>query len=454
MRHSRRSFLRKTCAAACGAGLVSSLENLSLLSALAQTSASDYKALVCVFLNGGNDGNNTVVPREPAEYAAYAATRRELAIPRDRLLSIRPPSAGGVEFGFHPSCKGMQTLFNAGKLAVVSNVGTLVEPVTRAQYQARTARLPDNLFSHSDQVVQWQAAISENTNATKMNGWGARVADKVAGLNAGASLPLMVSYAGGVFLTGGQEQPYAPFVLLSPFFFGDSQNDVAVAKEYTQKIVGTDANSHAARAANRTLRDGVFYADNMNTLVRLPTTFTWPSQDAFSLSTFFPIAKMIAERQRFGLKRQVFFLRLDGFDHHTNQLGSHAQLLSLVSAGLHDFYAATEQLGVASQVTTFVLSDFGRTYKPAAGAGSDHAWGNHLFVAGGAVRGGDFYGKLPTPALGGPDDADGNGRWIPTISVEQYAATLAAWFGLGPDEIREVFPNLGRFDKPNLGFLG
>ncbi|HYP52958.1 MAG TPA: DUF1501 domain-containing protein, partial [Pyrinomonadaceae bacterium] len=291
-------------------------------------------------------------------------------------------------------------------------------------------------------------------NATKMNGWGARVADKVSAMNAGASLPLMVSYAGGVFLAGGREQPYAPLVVFAPFFFGDTQNDFAVAKEYTQKIVATDINSHAARAANRTVRDGVFYADNMSELMRLPATFTWPSQDAFSFSAFSPIARMIAERQRYGLKRQIFFLRLDGFDHHTSQLGSQAQLLSLVSAGLHDFYAVTEQLGVQNNVTTFVLSDFGRTYKPAAGAGSDHGWGNHLFVAGGAVRGGDFYGKLPTLALGGPDDADGNGRWIPTTSVEQYAATLAAWFGLGPDEIREVFPNVGRFDKPNLGFLG
>jgi uncharacterized protein (DUF1501 family) len=454
MKTSRRDFLRQTCAAACGAGLLSSLESFGLVNALAQgAGGSDYRALVCFFLNGGNDGGNTVIPREPAEYATYAASRRELAIPREQLLSIRPPSAGGVEFGFHPSCRGMQTLFNEQRLAVVCNVGTLVEPVTRQQYRARSARLPDNLFSHSDQVTQWQAARSENTNTAKMTGWGARLADRVSALNAGAGLPLLIGYAGNTFLSGGLERPYTPGLSFQPFFFDDPAQDKAVAKDYLRQIAEAEDAAALRRTAGSTLRDGIFYGDNMNDLHSVPATFEWPSDDPFSYSLFRPIARMIDGRARFGLRRQIFFIRVEGFDHHTNQLGSHAQLLAGVSAGLRDFYDVTERLGVASQVTTFVLSEFGRTYKPASGAGSDHGWGNHLFVVGGAVKGGDFYGRFPSPALSGPDDADDSGRLIPTTSVEQYAATLASWYGLGGEEVREVFPNLGRFAAPNLGFM-
>ncbi|HEV2764440.1 MAG TPA: DUF1501 domain-containing protein, partial [Pyrinomonadaceae bacterium] len=264
MKLARRNFLKHTCSAACGAGIFSSLESLGLVNALAQGGGgSDYKALVCLFLQGGSDGSNTVVPREPAEYAAYASARRELALPREQLLSIRPPGAGGVEFGFHPSCRGMQTLFNEGKLAVVCNVGTLVEPVTREQYRARSARLPDNLFSHPDQVLQWQAAVSENTNVAKMTGWGARLADRVSAMNAGASLPLLVGYAGNTFLSGGLERPYSPGLAFEPYFFDDSAQDRAVAREYLRQISNGAGPAPLPRAAGRTLGDGIFYDDSM-----------------------------------------------------------------------------------------------------------------------------------------------------------------------------------------------
>ena len=464
MRERRREFLRQACGALAGsAALAASLRSFGLVEALAGAQgASDYKALVCLFLNGGNDGHNTLVPRDASEYNLYAAARGELAIPRDQLLPIKPPSQHGLEFGFHPNCAEMQSLFNAKRLAVICNTGTLVEPVTRAQVQSRAAPVPDNLFSHPDQVAQWQSAISERTGEAKLTGWGGRIADRLASANVGAQFPMLIAPqgGGGLLLSGEKERAYVPSSFFEPFTFLDSEAEKQHSRQaLKQMLAAAVAGSETPhqRAAAQTINDALAFGEKVRELAPLQFPYSSAFTTPFGASQFQSIAKMIWARERFNLRRQIFFVRLDGFDTHNNQgvlTGTQPNLMKLVSGALKDFYNATELMGVSSQVTTFVLSDFGRTLKPAAGAGTDHGWGNQLFVVGGAVRGGDFYGRYPVLAPGGPDDADTSGRFIPTTSVEQYAATLASWFGLGDAEVRSVFPNIGRFASTNLGFMG
>jgi uncharacterized protein (DUF1501 family) len=454
MPSTRRAFLRNTMCAAVGTtSIVRTLFDLGSIAAAAPISpiAGDYKALVCVFLYGGNDSNNLLVPRTGGDYAQYAAARGSLALPQASLLPITPLTSDGRSWGLHPSMTGLQGLFAQHHLAIQSNVGPLVAPLTRDQFLNGTVEAPPQLFSHSDQVVHWQTSIPDQPPHT---GWGGRTADLLRSLNGSAQVSMSMSLAGsnlfqvGDFVTQYQISPYGS-IGLDQYTEGPGADPVSRA---IRSLLGLPTSNLLVDAAGAVTRRAL---DNNQileaALAGAPTLATaFPDNDLGNQLAM--IAKLISVRSTLGLSRQVFFCAADGYDTHGDQIASQGSLLTELSGGLTAFYNATVELGVAANVTTFTASDFGRTY-PENGGGTDHGWGSHQLVLGGAVQGGDLYGQVPTLAEEGPDDA-GEGRWIPTTSVDEYSATLAKWFGLSASDLALVFPNLGRFDHPDLGFLG
>ena len=471
MKKSRREFLSTSCRALSMAALATQMRHLGLVSALAQekadadssSSAVEYKALVCVFLSGGNDSNNTVVPKHNEGYAQYAAARQAqgLAIPRDSLLSMSPPSLG-LEYGLHPSMAPLHQLWTQGKMAVVSNVGTLVQPLTRAQYQSGSPR-PMQLFSHSDQVEQFRTAIS-NYRAT--TGWGGRLSDRTTALNTGAAISMITSVSGAnIFNIGNNTSPLivapAPTPLnqvLTLNGFGTASDELA-RKTAMARIRQEDLSQSLVQATSVLTQQAINVSEQLS---QDPTlTVTFPNTTLGNQLR--QVAKLMKFRTQLNMSRQIFFVQLGGFDTHSSQLMNHANLWTQVSQAMRAFYDETLAQGVASQVTQFTMSDFNRTLNPAGsggGVGSDHAWGGHHFVVGGAVNGGDFYGRptsngtiFPTLVNSGPDDAETRGRIIPSVAVEQYAATLSRWFGLENSDMPLVFPNLNNFSTSNLGFM-
>ena len=466
MQVTRREFLLHTGRACLGyalgaAAFVAGVDRFGLINAFAQ--GNDYRALVCVFLAGGNDGNNVVIPATTTEYAAYANVRSAsgLAIPLDSLLQITPASIGS-EFGLHPSLARLHELWNSRRLAVVANVGPLVYPLTRERYQAGAER-PYQLFSHSDQIAQWQSAIADRISST---GWGGRAADTFA-LHA-SGFPMITALSGGLFTRGSTTSPLSIAPAPTPLDrvlvlngFGTAADEVA--RRNSMALLRTlDTDQALVAAASRTTQQALDIGQTLSADVDLSTTFpntTLGNQ----LRQVAKVIKFNSTSPVLQLNRQIFFCQLGGFDTHQNQIATQSGLLTQLSEAVKAFYDATVELGVDNQVTTFTLSDFGRTFQPAgtgAAAGSDHAWGNHHFVVGGAVRGGDFYGEVgpggtvfPVLQLSGPSDTDSRGRWIPTTAVEQYAATLASWYGVAPSDLPLVFPNIGRFAIANLGFV-
>lgn len=462
MATSRRDFLRTSACALGGMALASSLDSFGLVHALTPQAATDYRALVCIFLNGGNDGNNTVVDLN--QYSQYATARGvNLAIPQANLLPVSP--AGGGSYGFHPNLTQLRDLFNLNKLAVISNVGPLVEPLTKSTYQNGTGKKPLQLFSHSDQVGLFQTAIADNVSQT---GWGGRVADKLVGLNGSATFPQNISIAGiNLLLTGANTRQLAvsdsntTLANVLQLIMTGSSSEVASRTASFNELRNYDRNFTLIKAASDT-RSSAIQTDqalsNVNPI--LTTAFPNTSLGRQLLQVARLIKASTDPASGINMKRQIFFCQIGGFDTHSTQGTGQGNLLTQVSAAMRAFYDATVELGVANNVTSFTLSDFGRTLQPAgtgAQAGSDHAWGNHHFIMGGSVVGGRLYGTYPTLALGGPNDTDSGsnprGRWIPTTSVEQYAATLATWYGLAPVDLSGVFPLIGRFATPTLPFL-
>lgn len=470
MAPSRRDFLRHSgCALLSATAFAAGLKRFGMINALAQSVVSDYKALVCVFLSGGNDGNNTVIPYDdynnPGGYNAVRGAA-QLAISQASLLQISPISTGGRKFGLHPSMPELQALFNQQKLAILCNVGTLSEPLTKTVYQSSPSKRPYQLFSHSDQVTQQQTSVS---NVPGDTGWGGRTSDIMFGINGNAPLPMVVSVAGtSLFTTGATTRPLAispaptllsQVLVLNGYAFPPSTD--ARSRAFDQ-IRALDNNHNLLKASSDVLNQALVTSQALSNSASFEVTTTFPATTLGNQLK--QVARLIKANQAqpaLGLSRQIFFCSLGGFDHHSGQINGQSTLLTQVSQALKAFYDETLAQNIASQVTTFTLSDFGRTLQPAgsgAGAvGSDHAWGNHAFIMGGAVRGGDFYGTYPTLALGGPDDTDSGsnprGRWIPTTSIDQYGATLARWFGLTSSQVSTVFPFIGRFATPDLGFL-
>jgi uncharacterized protein (DUF1501 family) len=367
------------------------------------------------------------------------------------LLPVTPPSIGSP-FAFHPRFTGMQSLFNSKNLAVLANVGTLVQPTTASQFQKGSAPLPMNLFSHSDQEAQMQTAILDRVADT---GWAGRTADKIQSIY-GGTFPIIISLAGtNIFCEGVVAQAIQsngnPTQLLNGFGGGtDSNARLAALQSLLTFDTGLSLIQAASTTTGNAIQNGQALAAALATGTPLATQFP---KNSYFASQLQQVAKIIQVRAALGLQRQIFFVSMGGFDTHTGQLPQQDSLFNDLSASLSAFYQATVEMGVASSVTTFSLSDFGRTYSPNSD-GTDHAWGSHHLVMGGAVKGGDFYGTFPTLAVNGPDDATGQGRWVPTTSIDQYAATLASWFGVAATDLPTIFPNLANFTAPTLGIMG
>jgi uncharacterized protein (DUF1501 family) len=445
---SRREFLKKTCCSAAAGFTAASFNRFGMLNALAQ-SASDYKAMVCVFLFGGNDANNLVIPTSPAEFLNYQRSRSSLALPQSGLLPINAPGPG-APFGLHPRMAEIQSLYNSQRAAILANVGTLIAPTTRDTL--RQSSLPHNLFSHEDQQEQMQTAAFDTQAQT---GWAGRTADKVQAL-AGSNFPMIISLAGqAIFCQGISTQPLASSggagQLLQGFSGSTSSTNRFTA---LQNLLTFDTGISLIQAASavttNALQQGRVLADALASGSALVTAFP----DTEVGRQLRQVAQIIQVRGALGLQRQIFFVSLGGFDTHSDQLPAQDRLFTQLSQAMGAFYQATVELGVAPQVTTFTLSDFGRTLLPDSNAGSDHAWGSHHLIVGGAVRGGDIYGTFPTLAPGGPDDMGDEGRWIPSTSLDQYGATLATWFGVQSADLPSVFPNIGNFTNTTLPMLG
>jgi uncharacterized protein (DUF1501 family) len=449
-RWNRRDFLKKTCCTAAAGFAAASFSRFGMVNALAQ-SASDYKALVCVFLFGGNDSNNMVIPYDTAGYNSYKSARGGLALAQGSLLPITPTSIGSP-FAFHPRFAGMQSLFNNKHLAVLANVGTLIQPTTVSQFRKGGVAVPMNLFSHSDQEAQMQTAILDRVAET---GWAGRTADKIQSIY-GGNFPIIISLAGtNIFCEGVVAQSIQsngnPTKLLNGFGGGaESTARLSALQSLLTFDNGLSLIQAASTTTGNAIQNGQTLAAALATGTPLATVFP---QNSYFASQLQQVAKIIHVRGALGMQRQIFFVSMGGFDTHSGQLAQQDSLFNDINQSLNAFYQATNEMGVANNVTTFTLSDFGRTYSPNSD-GTDHAWGAHHLIMGGAVKGGDFYGTFPTLAVNGPDDGTGQGRWVPTTSVDQYAATLATWFGVAPADLPSIFPNLANFPTQTLGIMG
>ena len=451
---NRREFLRRAGALTSG-GLAARLAPLSMLGLAghaAAQAAPDYKALVCVFLYGGVDGNNLVVPTDAAGFGQYSQVRPEssgVALTQAELLPIQPRNVS-TPYGLHPELSDIHPLFAQGRMAILANVGPLTEPTTRSTYLAKR---PDNLFSHSDQQNQWQSSVSDGPSRT---GWGGRIADAMAAAN--GSFPVVTSIAGAsLFIAGNATSPLALPQSGAITLQGFNNSAAASARlAALQAILAADRGNEYVKATGDVTTQALSLSSVVNPILSSSSSTVqglFAGQTSSIAQQLLVVAKLIEARAQTGARRQVFFVSQGGYDTHSNELAVLTTLLGQLSPALRSFHDAMAQLGVSNQVTAFTLSDFGRTFQPASGAGTDHAWGNHHFVIGGAVRGGEMFGRYPTLARAGPDDADTSGRWIPTTSVEQYGATLARWFGVPEAAMPAVFPNLSKFASSDLGFL-
>lgn len=481
---TRRSFIRQAACAAVGtAGLANALFDLRRIAAATMSNtdvlSGDYKALVCLFLFGGNDANNMIVPVDAVDYAKYVTSRGILALPAagqaGGILPITQiPGHGNADnyqrtFGFHPSftdylaptnntLPGLQSLFNSGKLALLGNVGSLVAPITKTDYQ-QNHNLPPQLFSHSDQQVEWQTSIPDVISRT---GWGGRVADLVNATYGSAAISTCISLNGtNTFQVGDSVVPYSVSpngaISLNNYAYGSASGstsyaiDRLIALNHTNLFEKTFAATTKRALDNNLLLQGALAISD-------PATSPYNAfNPASSLASQLKmVARLIAARDILGLRRQIFFVSVGGYDTHGDQLNAQNNLYTELNQSLSAFQNATETLGISNSVTTFTSSDFGRTFQT-NGAGSDHGWGSHHMIMGGAVQGGGIYGRIPVLQAGGPDDASngtsGQGRWIPSVSVDEYAATLASWFGVTGSSLPVALPNIGRFANPNLGFL-
>lgn len=513
MKESRREFLKKSGGCALGmVGLATQMHHMGVMNIMAQKAidnnkaagGANYKALVLLFWSGGNDGNNMIIPNHSdasiSNYTTYANARSAstLAVPQASLLPISVPRLGGLSYGLHPNFgamtqngtsivnNGIHELWAQGKLAAVVNVGNLVRPLTKAQYQSSQFKKPYQLFSHSDQVTQAQTS---NSLTEAFTGWGGRISDELTpGLNPNALVPMITSIAGAQLFTAGQSTlPLAITAaendanagtnnlttVLNPAGFGTNPTGSTLARLNAFNALRTqDLSSNYISAASH-VTDLAMQA-NSALAVGQDTTPEGRFPNTTLGRQLRQVARMIKNRDQLNVNRQIFYVQIGGFDTHTNQIANQSSLITQVSQAMRGFWDEMVFQGIQNDVTLFTLSDFCRTFQPSGTGGTvgtDHAWGNHMFVMGGSVIGGNFYGSLrpdgggnyyPTLTMGGPDDTDsgGNprGRWIPTTSVDQYAAVLAKWFGLPQDAatLETVFPNLDNFATgtfPQLGFL-
>ncbi len=465
---SRRDFLKATIRSATAIGAGSAMAKFATMNALAANPAptpAQYSALVCIFLAGGNDGHNMVVPITTAKqnYSLYAQARGGLTIPQASLLSI---NNGADTYGLHPSMPEMKALYNGGQVAILANVGMLAKPLGgRVGYQAApAANLPSQLFSHSDQTGQWQTAIPSGLGSS---GWGGRMADAMQnnGQNGGAKFPPVSSIVGcGQFCNGVNNLPSViPPTTIPASGLATQATAISRLGGFAagssgalemQQLLSFDNGLLLVQGGNNALSNGANYANTIAGLLpnnKLTTLFPANNPLANQLLT---AANVMSIQSQLGITRQIFFCTLGGFDTHGSQNETQPGLLQQLSQAMNAFYnCISNEMGIAKNVTTFTASEFGRTLSPSGADGSDHAWGNHHFIMGGDVIGTKIYGTFPSLALGGPDDANSRGTLIPSTGVDQYAATLAKWFGVSDSDMPTVLPNLANFQVKNLNFL-
>jgi uncharacterized protein (DUF1501 family) len=457
----RRRFLR--AAAAGGVAYAFGRTPGTVYAQVAGTGGfNDYKALVCLFMLGGNDAWNMLAPTSPAEYNEYfiarsGGTTASLAQDRAALLPLAPftPLPNGLSLGLYPNMGGVRQLFQAGRAAFIANVGPLIRPTSLENYQTPGWDLPPGLFSHNDQQDQWH---SLGGKALLKSGWAGRIADVLASQVGNQQLPMNISLSGQTLFQAGSVA--LPYVMGTNGATGMMGLGGTVADEGRraafEAVASGTYNTIYERGFAAVQKRTIQFADLINTTLGR-TTIDFPSlPDAgVPLSSLQQqlrtVAKLIAQRNDLGMSRQIFFVAAGGFDGHDRLLIDQPGLLGNISASLKSFYDALTYIGMQDAVTTFTHSDFGRSLT-SNGDGCDHAWGGNQIVVGGAVRGGEVYGQYPRLALGGPLDI-GGGRLIPTTSADQYAATLARWFGVSAANLPQVAPNVNNFAQPLLGFL-
>jgi len=447
---TRRDFLKLNVSLA-----LSSSSLLSILGAFSPANAAlltDYKALVCVFLSGGNDSFNMIVPTSEIAYNDYQKIRGTLSVQKDQLLPLK-----STDYGIY-NMPQMQEMFNRDNLAIIANVGTLIKPIDKYEFNAGIAT-PPQLFSHIDQQKQWMMA---NSSAIIQSGWAARAANIMANNNDFTN----ISVAGSNFMqSGGEKQPFEISGAINKFNNYGYVNDMVSSDDFDEilhQIIQRETDhenlliqSYADnQIKNINYRESV--SDALNSAIDLTFTSALPNEPGTPLAKQLElIAKLISIHSELpnAPKRQIFFARLHGFDHHALQATDHPKKLKY----LNEFQTALDSMNLSEQVTTFTASDFGRSLVP-NGNGTDHGWGGHALVMGGAVKGGRIYGSIPEIKLTGngytSDYITQSGRVIPTSSVEQYLATLASWFGgYNINDLETIFPNLNNFDIKNMGFI-
>lgn len=455
---SRRAFLKRT-AALSAAGLATPfVTSLAGIGEAAAATASDYKALVCVFLFGGNDHANTLPPYDQASYNLYNAARSNIALSRESLAAtvLNPQTAlpGGRQYALAPTMSPLSSLFSDGKMAVMLNVGTLVQPTTKAQYNAGSVKLPPKLFSHNDQQSYFQASNPEGATS----GWGGRIGDLLQSGNGSATLTCINASGNAVYLTGKSAVQYSvgtggPIALLNngSTLFGSANAMTTLRSLMTGAGNSNNLANEHARISKRALDT---FAQLSGALAGAPAANfnLFPAGNSLG-DQLRIVARMISVSSELGAKRQVFFVSLGGFDMHDQLVAQHPTQIGLVANAMRAFHDTMVALGVSNQVTAFTASDFGRTLQ-SNDDGSDHGWGSHHFVVGGAVRGARFYGTAPAIGNNTPDDV-GQGRLLPSTSVDQYASTLASWFGVSGSDMPTVLPNIGNYNPStwNLGFV-
>jgi uncharacterized protein (DUF1501 family) len=489
---SRRDFLRAGCAALTTVSMVNTVWDLRMINAALASGTkrdfTDYRALVCIFLYGGNDAANTIIPTSAADYTKYSTARGLIAIPNynpadptnpANVIPINVANADGRTWGLHPACPGLQGLFNSGKLAVVTNVGPLVWPIPNvAAYNASPSMRPPQLFSHNDQQVEWMTSIPDQPAKT---GWGGRCADMLMsaayGANPGTTVSMNLTVGGtNTFEVGNSVNAYSVNSngTVTTFGTGNGSSDLTNpnSRLSVMQQMFNDGVNHPnlfdrefARIGKRSQEAAAAVGGVFNNTLNPPLATNFLPANSSLANQLRTIARMIKAHsngawgttgnppQPVTYQRQIFFASVGGYDTHGDQLVAQQGLLATLSQGIASFNAAMIELGLEDKVTLFTASDFGRTFA-FNGTGTDHAWGSHALIMGGAVDGGKFYGTMPDLALGNTAVDVGQGRWIPTTSVDQYSATLAKWFGGFTDgEIETIFPNISRFSPRYLDFM-
>jgi uncharacterized protein (DUF1501 family) len=457
--YSRRNFLQMGAGTLASSALVANLAGMRTAYGAAPD-VSGYKALVCLFMAGGNQGFNWVVPTSNAAYNVYRTSRSNLALAQNSLLPMNGVASDGNSYGFHPNCPELQGLFNAGHLAVVSNVGTLIRPTTVAQAQSGSVALPPQLFSHIDQQIEWMTGIPQ---ALERIGWAGRVADFIntqTGIT--PNLAYNINVGGANYWQEGRNTiPYVLGTSGAPIYNETSNSSYrgGARRQASLDLLnqGQSSTSPLVKQYAQIRQSAVDKVSLVNTSLSASGDFTtvFPataSGDSNLSEQLHQVARVIKAQSRFGDSRQLFFVQIAGFDTHSNELNSQGPLLGFISRYLNAFWNSMVEIGMQNNVSVFTASDFGRTLNSNSD-GSDHGWGSHALVLGGAVQGGRYFGTMPNLAIGGPDDF-GGGRLVPTTSADQYAATLARWFGIPDADLASIFPNLPNFTVRNLGFMG